>query len=165
PGVTVQYMTPTGTISNGAVQAAIQSSAGPDVILANSGIGRVGTVARAKLVQPLTGAYEARGWNGRLHPWLYQELKRQFEGEIFEVPDGLDVIGLWYHRDLMKEKGFELPKTYGELLALFDKAKAAGLQPLAVGPRNNASGGHLFGSLMQVTAGRKLVGEVVSGQK
>jgi raffinose/stachyose/melibiose transport system substrate-binding protein len=165
PGVIVQYMTPTGTISNGAVQAAIQSSAGPDVILTNSGIGRVGTVARAKLVQPLAAAYEARGWSGKLHPWLHQELKRQFEGEIFEVPDGLDVIGLWYHRDLMKEKGFELPKTYGELLTLFDKAKAAGLQPLAVGPRNNASGGHLFGSLMQVTAGRKLVGEVVSGQK
>jgi raffinose/stachyose/melibiose transport system substrate-binding protein len=165
PGVTVQYMTPTGTISNGAVQAALQSSAGPDVILTNSGIGRVGTVARAKLIQPLTAAYEARGWKGQLYPWLYDELKRQFAGEVYEVPDGLDVIGLWYHQDLMKEKGWALPTTYADLMKLFDAAKAAGLQPLAVGPRNNASGGHLFGSLMQVTAGQKLVGEVVSGRR
>ncbi|MBL8833381.1 MAG: extracellular solute-binding protein [Rhodospirillales bacterium] len=165
PGVTVQYMQPTGTISNGAVQAAIQSDAGPDVLLTNSGIGRVGVVANAKLVQPLGAAYEKRGWKDRLHPWLYAELKRQFDGEIYEFPDGLDVIGLWYHKDVMTQKGWQVPQTYAQLLALFDEARKAGLQPLVVGPRNNASGGHLFGNLMQVTAGRDKVGEVVAGKR
>ncbi len=165
PGVTVQYMQPTGTITNGAVQAAIQSDAGPDVILTNSGIGRVGVVAEAKLVVPLTAYYEQRGWKLRLHGWLYDELKTHFAGEIYEFPDGLDVIGLWYHKDVFAQRGWQAPKTYAELLALFDEAKKAGLQPLVVGPRNNASGGHLFGNLMQVTAGQKTVGEVLAGRR
>ena len=54
PGVTVEFMPPTGTISNGAVQSAIQSDAGPDVILTNSGIGRISIVKNAGQVMALT---------------------------------------------------------------------------------------------------------------
>ena len=86
-------MPPTGTISNGAVQAAIQSDAGPDVILTNSGIGRISVVKNAKQVMPLTEQYEKRGWKDKIYPWLYTELKGQFGGEIYEVPDGLDALG------------------------------------------------------------------------
>ena len=66
PGVTVEFMPPTGNITNGAVQAAIQSNAGPDVILTNSGIARVTTVVDAKLIAPLTSDYASRGWGRNL---------------------------------------------------------------------------------------------------
>ncbi len=165
PGVTVEFNIPTGTISNGAVQASIQSSAGPDLVLTNSGVGRVGTVARAGLVVPLTKYYDERGWKDQLYPWLYAELKRQFNGEIYEIPDGLDVIGMFYHKDMFAEKGWTIPDSYTDFLALLDKIKQAGIQPIAVGPRNNASGGHLFGNILQVTAGQDVVGEVMAGKR
>ena len=163
PGVTVEYVIPTGTINDGAVQAAIQSNAGPDVLLTNSGIGRVGIVADADLVRPLTEYYNTRGWSDRLYPWLVDELRQQFGGEIYEVPDGLDALGLFYHRDLMEEHGWELPGTWDEMTALFEEIESAGLIPLIVGPRSNFNGGHLFGNIIQSTAGRDVMYDIIYG--
>lgn len=165
PGVTVEYMPPTGTISNGAVQAAIQSNAGPDVLLTNSGIGRVSTVVNAKLVQPLTAQYTDLGWKDKIFPWLYDILGSQFGGEIYEVPDGIDAIGLWYHKDLFAENGWTIGGSWADFEALLQKIKDKGLEPLAVGPRNGANGGHLMGNFLQAAAGSAAMGEVVTGTK
>ncbi len=165
PGVTVEFIPPTGTITNGAVQAAIQSDAGPDVVLTNSGIGRISVVAKAKLVAPLTAHYDNDGWDKLLYPWLYTELKRQFGGEIYEVPDGLDALGIWYHKDMFTEHGWTIPATYQEFLGLLDEIQKAGIQPIAIGPRNTGSAGHFVGNLLQVTAGRDAMAEVVSGKR
>lgn len=165
PGVTVEFIPPTGTITNGAVQAAIQSDAGPDVVLTNSGIGRISVVADANLVMPLTAYYEDRGWKDQLYPWLYDELKRQFGGEIYEVPDGLDALGIWYHKDMFAEHGWEIPATYQDFLALLGAIQEAGIQPIAIGPRNTGSAGHFVGNLLQASVGIDGMGEVVSGAR
>jgi len=165
PGVTVEYMPPTGTISNGAVQAAIQSDAGPDVLLTNSGIGRVTTVVNAKLIAPLTAHYSDMGWKDKIFPWLYEILGSQFGGEIYEVPDGIDAIGLWYHKDLFAENGWTIGGSWADFEALLQKIKDKGLEPLAVGPRNNANGGHLMGNFLQAAAGSTVMGEVAMAKK
>ncbi len=165
PGVTVEYMPPTGTISNGAVQAAIQSNAGPDVLLTNSGIGRVTTVVNAKLIQPLTAQYSDLGWKDKIFPWLYDILGSQFGGEIYEVPDGIDAIGLWYHKDIFAENGWTIGGGWADFEALLQQIKDKGLEPLAVGPRNGANGGHLMGNFFQSAAGSSAMGDVVNGNK
>jgi raffinose/stachyose/melibiose transport system substrate-binding protein len=164
PGVTVEFMPPTGTISNGAVQSAIQSNAGPDVILTNSGIARVSTVVEAKLIAPLTADYTSRGWDKHIYPWLYEELKRQRGGEIYEVPDGLDVLGVWYHKDMFAENGWTIPATYTEFLDLMQKIKDKGIMPIAIGPRTAGSAGHLFGNMLQSASGSEAVSKALSGQ-
>lgn len=163
PGVTVEFIPPSGTISNGAVQAAIQSDAGPDVVWTNSGIGRMTTVVEANLVEPLTAEYDA-GWKDLLYPWLYEQLKGQFGGEIYEVPDGLDALGIWYHKDMFEENGWEFPDTYAGFLDLMQKIQDSGMQPLVAAPNNTGSAGHLFGNVLQVTAGRDVMGKAVSGE-
>jgi raffinose/stachyose/melibiose transport system substrate-binding protein len=157
PGTTVEFIPPTGTISNGAVQAAIQSGAGPDVILTNSGIGRITVVKNAQQVTPLTKYYDERGWKGKIYPWLYADLKGQFGGEIYEVPDGLDALGIWYHKDLFAQKGWAIPKTWGEFVTLLKTIKDAGIAPIAIGPRTPASAGHFFGNMLQSASGAETV--------
>lgn len=164
PGVTVAFMPPTGTISNGAVQAAIQSNAGPDVILTNSGIARVTTVVDAKLVAPLTSAYTGRGWDEQLYPWLYGALKAQRGGEIYEVPDGLDALGIWYHKDMFAENGWTIPDTYADFLALLQQIKDKGINPIAIGPRTTGSAGHLFGNMLQAASGTETIGKAIAGE-
>lgn len=164
PGVTVEFMPPTGTISNGAVQAAIQSDVGPDVILTNSGIGRVTVVKNANQVIPLTAHYEERGWKDQIYPWLHADLEGQFGGEIYEVPDGLDALGMWYHKDLFAEKGWTIPGTWTEFVSLLEEIKAAGLQPIAIGPRTPASAGHFFGNLLQSASGTETVLKALKGE-
>lgn len=164
PGVKVEFIPPTGTISNGAVQAAIQSGAGPDVILTNSGIGRIAVVRNARQVVALTGEYEKRGWKDKIYPWLHGELQRQFGGEIYEVPDGLDALGIWYHKDMFAERGWTIPASWTEFAALMKAMQDAGMQPLAIGPRTTGSAGHLFGNLLQAASGREAVGKALRGE-
>lgn len=161
PDVTVEFMPPTGTISNGAVQAAIQSDAGPDVILTNSGIGRISVVKNAKQVMPLTEQYEKRGWKDQIYPWLYTELKGQFGGEIYEVPDGLDALGIWYHKDIFAQAGWKIPATWAEFETLMKAIEETGLQPIAIGPRTPGSAGHLFGNLLQSASGKEVIGKAL----
>ena len=161
PGVTVEFMPPTGTISNGAVQSAIQSDAGPDLILTNSGIGRISIVKNAGQVMPLTEQYEKRGWKGQIYPWLFTELKGQFGGDIYEVPDGLDALGIWYHKDLFAQAGWKIPATWKEFETLLAAIEAKGLQPIAIGPRTTGSAGHLFGNLLQSASGKEAIGKAL----
>lgn len=163
PGVTVEYMIPTGNIDDGGVQAAIRSGAGPDVLLTNAGIGRVGLVAQAGLIEPLTELYEERGWNERLADWLYDDLRQQYNGALYEIPDGLDAIGLWYHSEILEQHGWELPTTYDEFLALGDQIREEGLFTLIVGPRSDFNGGHLFGNIIQAVAGREVMEDIIYG--
>ncbi|UJW86228.1 extracellular solute-binding protein [Devosia sp. SL43] len=164
PGVTVEFMPPTGNISDGAVQAAIQSNAGPDVMLTNSGVARVSTVVNAALVAPLTAAYTERGWAQQIYPWLYEELKSQRGGEIYEVPDGLDALGIWYHKDMFAENQWAIPATYADFLTLMGQMKEKGINPIAIGPRTAGSAGHLFGNLLQAASGTPVVGEAIAGE-
>ncbi|HEY9011847.1 MAG TPA: extracellular solute-binding protein [Devosia sp.] len=164
PGVTVEFMPPTGTISNGAVQSAIQSNAGPDVILTNSGLARVTTVVDAKLVAPLTAAYTERGWDKQLYPWLYAMLQGQRGGEIYEVPDGLDALGIWYHKDMFAEHGWTMPTSYAQFQELMGKIKEAGIMPIAIGPRTAGSAGHLFGNMLQSASGPENVSKALKGE-
>ena len=164
PGVTVEYMLPTGNISNGAVQAAIQSNAGPDVMLTNSGIGRTTIVVNAKLVAPLTQYYDELGWDEKLYPWLYNLLKTQFDGEIYEVPDGVDAIAMWYHKDLAEENGWVFDAGWDAFEQTLQKMKDAGMEPIAVGARGCCNGGHMFGNFLQAAAGRETMGKVVGGE-
>lgn len=164
PGVTVEFMPPTGNISDGAVQAAIQSNAGPDVMLTNSGVARVSTVVDAALVAPLTAAYAERGWDQQIYPWLYEELKSQRGGEIYEVPDGLDALGIWYHKDMFAENQWAIPATYADFLTLMGQIKEKGINPIAIGPRTAGSAGHLFGNILQASSGTPVVGEALDGK-
>jgi raffinose/stachyose/melibiose transport system substrate-binding protein len=164
PGITVEFMPPTGNISDGAVQAAIQSNAGPDVMLTNSGVARVSTVVGAALVAPLTAAYSERGWDQQIYPWLYEELKSQRGGEIYEVPDGLDALGIWYHKDMFAENKWAIPATYADFLTLMGQMKEKGINPIAIGPRTAGSAGHLFGNILQASSGTPVVGEALDGK-
>jgi len=164
PGVTIEYVIPTGTISNGAVQAAIQSDAGPDVVRTNSGPARIGVVVNSKLVLPLTQYYGSKNWQNAIAPWLYDLLKTQFGGEIYEVPDTTDAIGIWYHKDIFAQNGWAIGGTYTEFLDLMGKIKASGVEPIASG-LVGFNGGHLFGNLLQSAAGSDVAAKVVTGAK
>jgi len=66
---------------------------------------------------------------------------------------------------MFAEHGWTIGGSWADFEALLQKIKDAGLEPLAVGPRNGANGGHLMGNFLQAAAGSTVMGEVVSGKK
>ncbi|MDZ4992280.1 carbohydrate ABC transporter substrate-binding protein [Clostridium perfringens] len=49
------------------------------------------------------------------------------DGKVFLAPLYYNVTGMWYNKALLKEKGWEVPKTWDEFFALGEKAKAEGI--------------------------------------
>jgi len=56
------------------------------------------------------------------------------DGKVYGVPMGANVKSLvWYNPGLFKEKGWEVPKTWDELISLSDKIAASGIQAWCAG--------------------------------
>ena len=124
---------------DGTVPTALKSGAGPDVVLINSGPARIGFLAQAGLTKPLDEVYKQLNWSARLVPFAINRLKNQgkvFQGKIWEVPWSLDVIYWNYNKDVYAKAGLKPPDTYYEMIANFEKLKAAKLYPLTVGVRS-----------------------------
>ncbi|MDK2951216.1 MAG: raffinose/stachyose/melibiose transport system substrate-binding protein [Kosmotogales bacterium] len=52
-----------------------------------------------------------------------------FQGEEYGVPFAVQVVGIFYNKDMFDEFGFEEPETWGELLEIADGFKQAGIDP------------------------------------
>lgn len=51
-------------------------------------------------------------------------------GELYAMPLGYEAVGMWYHKDILKQMGRDtFPQTWDELVAYSDELVAAGIQP------------------------------------
>ena len=71
-------------------------------------------------------------------PWAGQVLSGPlkevtYDGKIMGFPTQLSFMALGYNKNVLDQLGGVLPTTYDEMTALFDKAKTAGILPVAVG--------------------------------
>lgn len=166
-GVTVESVINTGTVEDGTVPTALKSGSGPDVVNINSGPARIGFLAQAGLIKQLDDAYAKFNWNDRLTPFAVDRLKNQgsiFQGKLWEVPNSVDVIYWDYNKDVYQKVGIKPPDTFDEMVANFDKLKAAGVTAINLGVRSGFAGGWLFGNLLQAAAGKDAVQQVLFGE-
>ena len=54
-----------------------------------------------------------------------------FDGKMYALNYGFTVWGLWYSSSLFKEKGWEVPQTWSDFLALCAEIKGTGMAPWA----------------------------------
>lgn len=50
-----------------------------------------------------------------------------YEGKLVEIPYTLNNYGIWYSRKLFRERGWQVPKTWDEFLALSEAIKNSGM--------------------------------------
>lgn len=55
-----------------------------------------------------------------------------YDGKLYGLPRNTDIAVFYYNEKMFKDNGWEVPKTYDELLALADKINAAGITPVAM---------------------------------
>jgi N-acetylglucosamine transport system substrate-binding protein len=65
------------------------------------------------------------------------------DGTYYCVPDSVYTSGLWYDAKMFRDKGYKVPETWDEFVALGEKAKADGKYLLAYSTRY---GGEYFGN-------------------
>lgn len=104
--------------------------------------------ADAGLVQDLTDALALDDWGESFLPGpmaVYQK-----DGKTYGVPWTFGMVGIWYNKALFEQAGItETPKTWGDLLAVVEQLKAAGITPIAVGEGDKWPG-HFWWSYLAV---------------
>lgn len=56
--------------------------------------------------------------------------KGAYGGHYYVLPYNFDAFGWWYNKAMFRKYGWEVPRTYGELLKLCDKIKEKGIAPI-----------------------------------
>jgi N-acetylglucosamine transport system substrate-binding protein len=97
----------------------------PDVI-DNSGAGLIGINTIRDQLEDLTDVINANNYEGTpIKDTLYSGVTESgtFEGKFVQLNYVLTVYALWYSASLFQQEGWEVPKTYDEMLALGEEAK------------------------------------------
>ncbi|OWV86910.1 sugar ABC transporter substrate-binding protein [Rhizobium sp. R72] len=91
--------------------------------------------AQAGVMGDLTETAKAEGWDKAV-PAALQKFS-VYDGKWVAAPVNVHSVNwLWINKAVMDKIGGTEPKTFDDLIALLDKAKAAGVVPLALGGQN-----------------------------
>jgi ABC-type glycerol-3-phosphate transport system substrate-binding protein len=73
------------------------------------------------------------------------------DGTTYAIPMDVNTLTIAYNKDVFEELGLEVPSTHDELLALAKPLRAAGLQPLAIGLKDQWPAGDVWFAHMAYT--------------
>lgn len=82
-----------------------------------------------------------------------------YEQKIYGVPIGMDIVPVWYNKEIFKKYGIEEPKTYDELLAIVKKLKANNIIPFALANKSKWPGSFYMMYLAERIGGKDLFNE------
>ncbi|WP_258723359.1 extracellular solute-binding protein [Cellulomonas sp. NS3] len=139
PGVTVEISALAHEDMLTKLDASFQTGDTPDVYMERGG-GELAAHVEAGLVQDLTdGSSEAiEKIGGSVAGW-------QVDGKTYALPFSLGVVGFWYNKALFEQAGItEPPATMTDLVAVADKLKAAGIEPISVGAGDKWPAAHYW---------------------
>ncbi|MBZ7926424.1 extracellular solute-binding protein [Ensifer adhaerens] len=85
------------------------------------------------------------------------------DGHTYAVPVDVDSVVFWYDKALFAEKGWTVPKTYDELMALAEKIKAEGVVPFALGNKDSWPATFWFQYMEMRLKGSGVVASFVNG--
>lgn len=99
----------------------------PDIVSIWGQPAFINDVLDAGILEPLNEAdYDEYGFV----PGSLEGFKK--EGKLYGLPRITDVSGFYYNEKMFKEHGWEIPKTYDELLQLAQEINAVGIVPVAM---------------------------------
>jgi raffinose/stachyose/melibiose transport system substrate-binding protein len=104
----------------------LSSSSPPDIFYSWEG-GRAAEIIKAGFSADLTPYYQKFGWDKSLNP--ASVTLATFDGKKYFVPTEIGASVVWYRKDLHDKLGLSVPKTWDEMMANAEKAKAAGIAP------------------------------------
>jgi raffinose/stachyose/melibiose transport system substrate-binding protein len=156
PGVTIKYDTLPGSgaaIYPDKLRTELLGGSGPDTFRIWGGeIGK--PFMTSKQAAELDAYYDKYGWDDKIAKSAIDAMS--LDGHKYGVPLLAASIGVYYRKDIFKEAGVEVPKTYADLEAANDKLVKAGYVPVATGGKFGWDPMRVFEYLLEHTAGPEL---------
>jgi raffinose/stachyose/melibiose transport system substrate-binding protein len=143
------------------LQTQLRSGEGPDVFAYGSGPGFGGVLAKAGMVQDLTGTYEKYDWE----VFDFAKERVTYDGKVYGIPGELETIGLFYNKKIFADLGLAQPQNLKDLKKSAEAVREAGKVPLAVGDKEGWEGGHLLSMALSSAIGEDGMEALFSGEK
>ena len=115
------------------LQVEVAGGGGPD-ILDLDGPTDVAEFAKADRVLDLGKYAEQYGWQDMFYDWAYNSCF--YNEKLYSLPTSFEGMVMYYNMDVMKENGWEVPKTEDELVELMKKIQEKGIIPITFGNSN-----------------------------
>lgn len=139
----------------------LASGTPPDIMFTWGG-GHLAEQVNAGKVLDLTDYLKENDWKGSfLEPAL--NLCSQ-NGRIYGVPLDLSAVLLWCNSDLFAKNKIDYPKTYEDFLQCCKQFRAAGIEPCALGNKNQWTGAFYFCYLANRCGGTQLFLDAAGNQ-
>lgn len=103
---------------------ALSAGEGPDIIYESSPSLALTYIQAGKYAN-LDAYAQQYGWKDKLLGCMYDS--GVFEGSLYSIPMGMNIIGMVYNKAVLAENGWDVPTTVDELTAIMDEAMAKGL--------------------------------------
>lgn len=114
--------------------AAAGAKTGPDVVVFNGGDADL--LIQSNVIAPMT-----KHWNSFADKSKFPAgVIHSYNGGIYAVQGYVNLLGLWYNADLLKQDKLTPPKTFAELTADLAAVKAAGQQGITLTGMANGQG-------------------------
>lgn len=104
----------------------------PDVAFWFTGA-RMRAFTKRDLFADMSGFYEQNKLEKPMEPFLAAVTDN---GKQYMMPTNFNTWGFFYNKEVFAKLGVEPPKTWDELMAVAEKAKAAGIVPFTIGTRD-----------------------------
>lgn len=127
PGVKIEYSIVPGDQYENVLKTKLLAGDGPDVFF------NFHDTADDLVANDLIGDLTGDPLYSRLLP---QFQKLNAKGKFLSVPLEFASHGVYYNKDVFDKLGLQLPNSYADFLALCDKIKKAGIDPLALGAKD-----------------------------
>jgi raffinose/stachyose/melibiose transport system substrate-binding protein len=112
------------------MKAELAAGGGPDIFDTN-GPSWVPPYADAGKVLNLDPYAKEMNWQQKMVPFGWDA--SLINGSIYSLPAAFEGLFLWYNKDLFEKNGWQVPKTYDELVTLSKDIQSKGLIPFAFG--------------------------------
>ncbi|KPJ89881.1 MAG: hypothetical protein AMS17_00160 [Spirochaetes bacterium DG_61] len=117
--------------------------------------------ARPGHIIDLTPAANRLGWFNKLPQLIIN--RNSYKGKLYAYPTEQDYMLIYYNKDIFREVGIQVPKTYKEFHSNCKKLKSAGYIPVAFGNRDKWPATNGLSYFFALMAGRELQEEVWFG--
>jgi glucose/mannose transport system substrate-binding protein len=136
-----------GSNANAVLATRMQGGDPPDAFQIHGGAELIDNWVTTGFTESLADFYAQRGLNDKLPKGIIDLVS--YQGAPYSVPVGVHRNGvLWYNTKILSDNGITPPKTWDDLFAAFDKLKAAGVTPLALGDVDKWEDVNLFEQIL-----------------
>lgn len=144
------------------IKPAINSGEGPDVFSYDAGAGYLGVLAKARLALDLSEYREQYNWDDRFHDWALE--KTVYDGKLYGIANELEMLGVYYNKEMFEEAGIEIPQTYDEFLDVCQVFKDKGITPVIMDDKEQWPGFHYESIWLNSFVGADKVKQAVNGE-